>query len=166
MKRLWLAGLLMLGGCVHTSEMQLDANTMEITVSGAPVCGDTGTQQVAYQDAAIVTLRAGFDGFVILGAGGGETLAGIAMTPTTATTSMQGNFNTTTIGNTTTGMFNGTGLTNYSGGSAIPFFRHKDQIVVRMFRATDPAYVQSVPARSVLGPNWMEKMANGPSSTC
>jgi hypothetical protein len=43
-KAFGLSGCLALAGCVHTSVMQLDANTAEITVSGAPVCGDTGAQ--------------------------------------------------------------------------------------------------------------------------
>ena len=145
-----LLGCLALAGCVHTSVMQLDANTAEITVSGAPVCGDTGTQQVAYHDAALATLRAGFDGFIILGSGEGADLAYVASTPTVANTTYAPSGSTTVV----------------SGGGAIPLFRHKDQIVIRMFRSSDPAYQQAIPARSVLGSDWATKLANGMPRTC
>ncbi len=167
MKRLGLlAACVLLPGCVHTSVMQLNANTAEVTVSGAPVCGDTGTQQVAYEDAAIATLRAGFDGFVILGTGEGDMLAGVAVTPSTASTVTNGDFSANSTGGFTNGNVDSVSSTTVSGGSTLPFFRHKDEIVIRMFRAADPAYAQAVPARGVLGPTWAQKLTGGMPTTC
>jgi hypothetical protein len=161
-----LVACALLTGCVHASVMQLNADTAEVTVSGAPVCGDTGTQQIAYEDAAITTLKAGFDGFVILGTGEGDTLAGVAVAPSTASTVTNGNFDATSTGGFTTGNLETTSSTTVSGGSALPFFRHKDEIVIRMFHAADPAYTQAVPARGVLGPTWAQKLSGGMPVTC
>jgi len=146
--------------------MQLNANTAEITVSGAPVCGDTGTQQVAYEDAALETLRAGFDGFVILDTGEQNALAGVVVTPSTASTVTNGNVSLTSTGNFSSGTVDSTSSTVFSGGSAMPFFQHKDAIVIRMFHANDPAYAEAVSARAVLGPAWAQKLANGMPNTC
>ncbi len=154
MKRLWLIGLLALGGCVHASVMQLDATTVEITVSGAPVCGDTGTQQAAYQDAAIATLRAGFDMFIVVGEGGADQTAFVGTTPVYADTYGS------SFGNSYSSS------TTITGGTPIFLTRHKQKIVIKMFRASDPMAAQAISARSVLGPNWVDKVANGPSSTC
>jgi hypothetical protein len=130
--------------------MQLDAHTAEIAVSGAPICGDTGTQQVAYHDAALATLKAGYDGFIILGTGEGSDLAYIGSTPAVANTTYSPSGSTTVV----------------SRGATFPLFRHKDQIVVRMFHTNDPGYQQAISGRRVLGPNWQEKLANGMPHTC
>ncbi len=161
-----LAGCVLLAGCVHTSVMQLSANTAEVTVSGAPVCGDVGTQQVAYEDAALATLRAGFDGFVILDTGEQATFAGMVATPSTASTITNGNVTMTSMGDIASGNVESTSSTVFSGDSTIPFFRHKDEIVVRMFHTDDPAYSQAVAARAVLGPTWAQKVAGGMPTTC
>lgn len=161
-----LAACVLLAGCASGSVMQLDANTAKITVSAAPVCGDTGAQQLAYTDAAITTLRTGFDGFIVLGDGESSTLAGVSTMPSSSSTTTQGTITTNSTGNFTNGVLNVNSSTSYSGGTTIPFFSHKDEIVIRMFHATDPAFAQTVAARTVLGPKWAQKVANGMPSTC
>lgn len=60
-----LTGLL-INGCAQTSLVPIAANTYEITVSAAPACGATGAVELASHDAAIATLRNGFDSYIIL----------------------------------------------------------------------------------------------------
>lgn len=132
--------------CAHSSTMQLDANTVAVTVSAAPVCGITGAQRIAYEDAAIQTLRLGFDRFVIVGARGQDSLAGVINGPVTAST----------YGSTTT----------VSGGLSTLVSRHRQQLIVRMFHDGDPMAGRAVSAKLVLGPNWQKKVQNGAPSTC
>jgi uncharacterized membrane protein (DUF373 family) len=53
-----------------------------------------------------------------------------------------------------------------TGGDSFIMSRHEQQIVVRMFHASDAAAAQAVSARAVLGPDWAARIANGPPSTC
>jgi hypothetical protein len=56
--------------------------------------------------------------------------------------------------------------TTVTGGYPIIMSRHEQQIVVRMFHASDAASNEAIPARAVLGADWAAKIANGPPSTC
>lgn len=63
---LLMGGALAMSGCVSTNATQLSANEVLITTEGALACGTGRTQEVAFSQAAVETLRRGFDGFVIL----------------------------------------------------------------------------------------------------
>lgn len=147
-----LKGLLTLGACIalaacaQSSVMQLDANTAAVTVSAAPVCGVTGAQRVAYEDAAIETLRLGYDRFIIEGVRGQDRLSGVLFTPVTASS----------FGSTET----------VTGGDPLFLFHHRQQIVVKMFHSSDPMASRAVSARGVLGPHWRKRLASGMPSTC
>ncbi len=142
MRRLVIVGLCAgaLAGCASSSTMRMSADTAEITVDAAPVCGSAGAQRLAYEDAAIETLRAGYDGFIIGGAGEANPFGGI--------------------------FFNQSYGSGGSFGSATAFFRHEQKLVIKMFHHDDPGYSQAVDARSVLGPHWARKVKNGFPSTC
>lgn len=135
-----------LAACAQSSVMQLDANTAAVTVSAAPVCGMAGAQRVAYQDAAIETLRLGYDRFIIAGARSQDNLSGVLFTPMTASS----------FGSTET----------ISGGDPLFLFHHRQQIVVKMFHSTDPMASRAVSARGVLGEHWRRRLASGMPSTC
>lgn len=132
--------VLTLAGCASSSVMRMSADTAEINVDAAPICGSTGAQHLAYEDAAIETLRAGYDGFIIGGAGESNPFGGI--------------------------LFNQSYAGNSSFGSATALFRHEQKLVIKMFHHDDPGYSQAVDARSVLGPHWAHKVKSGPPSTC
>ena len=139
-----LAACALLSGCASTSVMQTSANTAEITVDAAPVCGTTGAQKVAYEDAAIETLRAGFDRFIIGADAGASNLSG-AVTGADVTGSPY----------------------QSSGISSTTFlFHHHERLFIHMFRPGDAGYDDAVDARSVLGPRWEAKVRNGPPRTC
>jgi hypothetical protein len=55
-----------LTGCVGSSVMPFSANTVQITTSGDKNCSDAGVQKVAMTDAAITTIKNGFDSFMIV----------------------------------------------------------------------------------------------------
>lgn len=142
MKYLIVAGLCVaaLAGCASSSMMRLNADTAEINVNAAPVCGSAGAQRVAYEDAAIETLRAGYDGFIIGGTDEANPFGGV--------------------------LFNQTYGASNSFGSATMLFRHDQKLLIKMFHRGDPGYSRTVDARSVLGPKWEQKVHSGPPSTC
>ena len=68
MKALWLVCLAALSGCAQVNTMQLAKDRVQITASAAPICGIVGPQNLAAQQAAIETLRRGYDSYIIEGA--------------------------------------------------------------------------------------------------
>ena len=145
-----LMASLSLAGCIRTNAMQLDADTVAVTATAAPACSAASAQRIAYEDAAIQTLRDGFSSFIVLGFNGQENPQLVGATPLVATTYGSPSFSSTTV----------------SGGYPIIMSRHEQQIVVRMFHASDAASGQAVSARAALGPDWADKLANGVPSVC
>lgn len=155
-------GVIFLAGCVRTSVMPLAANTVEITASAAPVCGAIGAQKAAVRDAAIETIRQGFDSFVIAGSGMQNNVGVVGYTPMTAHS-----FGTTTaMGDSNFATAYGSSTTTYSGGSPIFFGHHNQEILVHMFRRTDAGSNNAISARRLLGPHWKNIVKTGFSSTC
>ena len=64
----------LLTACAHSSVMDLDSNTVQVSANTAPVCGSEGAQRVTTRLAAIETIKHGFDSYVILGSQAGSTL--------------------------------------------------------------------------------------------
>ncbi len=153
---------LLLSGCASSSVMDLDRNTIEISTSAAPACGAQGAQQVAVKNAAIETLRRGYDRYIILGGQAENNVGVVGRTPVIANTYQNGTINA--YGNTAT--YNGTANTYYSGGQPIIGGTHDQKIAVRMFRTDDPQGVNAVDARQVLGPDWQKAVKKGPGLTC
>jgi hypothetical protein len=67
MRVIMLMIALALAGCASSQAIRTSANTMFISTSAAPVCGGQGALRVAQQQAAIATLRAGYDRYIITG---------------------------------------------------------------------------------------------------
>ena len=134
----------LLAACARTSILQMTANTAEITVDAAPVCGDTGAQNIAYQDAAIATLRAGYDRFIIGYNAPSEEFSGAI----------------------NSGFVTGNPSYIEGGSTTTALFQHEDHIYVTMFQPGQPGYSQAVDARKVLGAQWQDKVKSGPPSSC
>jgi hypothetical protein len=128
-----LACVLAVSGCARSSTMPLAQDTFQITASAAPVCGMQGAQRVAVRQAAVETIRRGYDRFLIMGAQGGQTVVGY--TPVVVQSL-------------------GRGGAVASGGD--PMIGHDQGLVVKMFRDNDPAGANAVSARDTLGPKWPE----------
>ncbi len=152
----------MLAGCAHSSVMDLDANTVQVSANAAPVCGAEGAQRVTSRLAAIETIKHGFDRYVILGAQAGTTQQYAGTTPLVANS--YGNGSATVFGNT--GIYQGQSTTYFSGGTPIILNRHNQALQVRMFKADDPQAVNALDARRALGPNWPKLVARGTVATC
>src|SRR6185312_3798269 len=65
-----------LAGCASTSTIPLSQDTFQITASAAPACGTAGAQQVAFKQAAVETIRRGYDRFVIVGGQASSNVVG------------------------------------------------------------------------------------------
>jgi hypothetical protein len=142
--------------------MDVDSDTIVISTSAAPACGQRGAQEVAVRRAAIETLKRGYDRYVILDADAQSNVGVVGYTPLTANTYSSGTVKT--YGNT--GSYSGSSSTYFSGGQPIIGGTHDQKLAVRMFRQTDPGAEKAVDARRVLGPDWQSIVAKGPGSTC
>ena len=121
---------------------------MIIQTGAAPVCGGTGALHVANQLAAIETIKAGFDRYIITG-GQAQNNVVVSQAP--------GSYNTrATYGG---GYYQGT--TTYQPGPTIIAGSHDQGLAVVMFREGEPGAEQALSARDALGQDWQEKVKNG-----
>ena len=58
---------LIVAGCARTSSIQLTDNLVRIVTDTAPVCGRSGAQEVAFKQAAVATIKKGYDRVLIVG---------------------------------------------------------------------------------------------------
>jgi hypothetical protein len=147
-----LLSALALAACTSSNTVRTSANTAIIRTSAAPVCGGTGAARVAEQQAAIETIKAGFDRYIIVDMASANNVR-VVQGP--------GTFQTTGVvsGNTYSG------TTTYQPGMPMIYGRHEQAFAIRMFRNGEPGSGQAIPARDVLGPKWQEKVEAG-VNTC
>jgi hypothetical protein len=145
---LGLGFALAVAGCASGQAVRTSANTMIIQTGAAPICGGSGALRVAQQLAAIETVRAGYDRYIITG-GQAQNNVVVAQAPGTYNTTMSGS----------NGFYHGT--TTYTPGPAIVAGSHDQGLAVAMFREGEPGAEQAIPARDTLGPDWQEKVKNG-----
>lgn len=108
---------------------------------------------MAEKQAAVETLRAGFDRYIIVGAASANNVQ---------TLQMPGQYNTT--GTYGRGGFNAT--TTYSPGPMMMAGSHDQSFGIRMFKDGDPSASQALPARATLGDKWQEIVKSGAVRTC
>jgi hypothetical protein len=126
---------------------------MIIDAGAAPACGSGGAAKVAAKSAAVETIRAGYDRYIITG--------GSAQSNITAT-QMPGTFNT--VGTSTSlggGFRTYNATTTYTPGPAIVSGSHDRQLGVVMFRNGDPGAENAIDARQTLGPEWADLVKSG-----
>lgn len=61
-----------MAGCARTSTLPLAANRIEVTVRVAPVCSRTDADRLALQQAAVETIKRGFEDFIVINTDGGD----------------------------------------------------------------------------------------------
>jgi hypothetical protein len=147
MKALMLVITIALAGCARTEAVRTSANTMFISTSAAPICGGQGALRVAQQQAAIATIRAGYDRYIITGGQGQNNVV---------VSQMPGSYQTT--GTYHSGFYQG--VTTYQPGPAIVSGSHDEGLTIVMFRDGTPGAEQAISARDTLGPDWQEKVNN------
>jgi hypothetical protein len=137
----------LISGCASGSAVRTSQNSALIQATAAPICGSVGASQVAERQAAIETLRAGYDKYVITG-GAAQNNVRVSQVPARATT--YGNI----YGNTWTAN------TSYSTNTIVSG-SHAQQFSIMMFRNTDGGAENAISAREVLGADWQKIVANG-----
>lgn len=150
-----------LSACAKSSVIPITADSFQITAGAAPICGQVGAQSVAAKQAAAETIRQGYDKFVITNGAYQNDVRVIAHTPVVANTTSYGtgriNGDRVTI--------NGESSTTVTGGDPILMGSHNQALVVKMFKASDPAGANAVDARSSLGSEWQKVVESG-VNTC
>lgn len=147
---------LSVAGCARTSVIQVSSNEIMLTTEAAPICGTTGSQEVAQQMAAVETLRRGFSRYIIGGAASQNNVGVIQTGPTYANT-----YGSATVsGNSVYGQ----STTYYGGQQTIVYGSHDTAMRLLMLKPGDPGFEQGVDAQMILGPEWQKKVADGVNS--
>jgi hypothetical protein len=142
-----------LSACAGAQATRTSANTMVIDAGAAPACGSQGAAKVAAKSAAVETIRAGYDRYIITGAASQNNVS---------TTQMPGQFNTVGTSNYYGGgyrTYNAT--TTYTPGPTIVSGSHDRQLGVVMFRNGEPGAENAIDARQTLGPEWADLAKSG-----
>jgi hypothetical protein len=134
----------LLSGCAGGEAMRTSANTMQINASAAPACGSLGAARVAEKTAAIETIKAGYDRYIITN---GTAQNNVAVLQS------GGQFNTTLYGNSAT--------TFYTPGATIVAGSHDQSLSVVMFKNGDPSAGNALDARTALGEHWEDVVKYG-----
>lgn len=142
-----------LAACTSSDTIRTSANTAIVRTSAAPVCGGTGAARVAQQQAAIETIKAGFDRYIIVDAASANNVQ-VVQGP--GTYHHSGTYNR--------GSYSGT--TTYQPGMPMVYGRHEQAFAIYMFRNGEPGAHQAVPAREVLGDKWQEMVKAGRVNSC
>jgi len=143
-----LALIFALAACTRGAAVRTSANTMVVQTGAAPVCGGTGALRVAQKMAAIETIRAGYDRYIITG---GQAQNNVTVSQ------MPGSYNT--VGSYGYGSYSAT--TTYQPGPTVVAGSHDQGLAIVMFREGEPGAQQAISARAVLGADWQEQVQNG-----
>ena len=138
---------IVLAGCATGSAVRTSQNTALIQATAAPVCGNVGASQVAEKQAAIETLRAGYDRYIITG-GASQNNVRVSQVPGTATT--YGNV----YGNSWSAR------TTYSTQTVVSG-NHAQSFSIVMYRDNETGAAGAISAKEVLGSDWQKIVKDG-----
>lgn len=144
---------LAVSGCVQTGATRTSADTAIVRASAAPICGSAGSAKVAEKQAAIETLKAGYDRYIIVDAAAANNVRAVQM---------PGSYHTsgTIYGNSLSA------TTTYRPGPTVVAGRHDTSFAVRMFKEGDAGASRALSARETLGPDWAQQLKRGSRTTC
>lgn len=145
-----------LSACAGAQATRTSANTMIIDAGAAPACGAGGAAKVAAKSAAIETIRAGYDRYIITG---GQAQNNVSVTQ------MPGHYQTRGTAMYGRGFGTYSATTSYVPGPTIVSGSHDRSLGVMMFRNGEPGAEQAIDARQALGPEWAEMVKDG-VNTC
>lgn len=121
---------------------------MQIDAGAAPACGSAGAAKVAAKSAAIETIRAGYERYIIVGSQAQNNVS---------VSQMPGSFQTSgTYGG---GSYNAT--STYIPGPTIVSGSHDRALSVVMFKPSDAGFESALDAKQQLGPEWPDLVKNG-----
>ena len=147
----WLSILLaaFISSCARVEATRTSQNTMIIDAAAAVDCGSAGAARAASKGAALETIRAGFDRYIITSGSAANNVHVVAMPghySTFGTVGIYGNFNATTT---------------YQPGPSFVTGSHDRSLSVVMFKPGDAGFENAIDARQVLGPGWQEIVKSG-----
>lgn len=137
-----------LAACARAEAIRTSQNTMVIDAGAAPACGQAGAARVASKSAAVETIRAGYERYLI---GGMQAQNNVSVTQ------MPGSVQTTG----TYGRGNYQATSTYVPGPTIVAGSHDRQLSVVMFKPGDPGFEQALDAKQMLGSDWAELVKTG-----
>lgn len=144
---------LLLSACVaHTQALRTSGNTMLVQTSADPNCSLEQTTRVAHMMAAVETIRAGYDRFIITD---GDVQSNVTEETLPGTYRHSGSM----YGNS----YSGTSY--YTPGATVKNGSNDASFHIRMFRANERDAQNALDARQVLGPEWQAWVADG-VNTC
>ena len=135
-----------LAGCARTSTVALDENMIEVAVRVPTICSGADADRLAQRQAAVETIRRGFESYVVVDSVGGDHVEGYV--PWTARTNLEGSG--------TTPIF----------ADAAPLIAHHRVLTVQLFRAEQGDSANAVSARAALGRDWETLVTSGAPAMC
>ena len=120
---------------------------MIIDAGAAPACGSMGAAKVAQKSAAVETIRAGYDRYIITG---GQAQNNVSVSQ------MPGQFQTSGTATYGRGFGTNNATTTYVPGPTIVSGSHDRSLGVVMFRNGEPGAENALDARQALGAEWQE----------
>jgi len=133
-----IASTMLLAACAEQSAMRLNANTVRVNVSTAPIYGALEPERRAMRVAAEETIRHGYDSFIILDGRSDYRRNVIGHIPASASGSYFGN------------AYGGQGHFSARGAQTIAMPRFETAVTIRMYRSGEPGSESATTARSVL----------------
>ncbi|MBO9168356.1 hypothetical protein [Rhizobium sp. L245/93] len=153
LKKILASGLCLLAvGCARSSSMRVSQNEVIINTSAAPACGSTGAAKVAQKQAAIETIKDGYDRYIIVGASAANNVSA---------TQLPGTYQTFGTVNSYGGYGTLNATTTYQPGPVVFSGTHDQSVGIRMFKDGQPGSDQAISAREILGPKWAEIVKDG-----
>lgn len=137
---------LFLSGCVSSGSARLSEREVMVQSSADPVCGAHGALIAAQRQAAIETIKAGYDKYIVLGASNSNNVQ-THILPGATKTRVKADFDDESLSYKVTTRHKPDIVTTGS-------FDH--EFMIRMFREGEPGAFQAVSARAILGPQWSE----------
>ncbi|WP_044548395.1 hypothetical protein [Mesorhizobium japonicum] len=147
----------LVSACAASSAIRTSASTEIVQTSAAPVCGGIGAARVAQKQAAIDTLKAGYDRYIIYDAAASNDVR---------VTQMPGSYQTIGTASVNANMATLNANTQYIPGPTIVSGGHHQSLGVKMFKEGEPGAAQAVSARDTLGPDWQKLLKEGTVRTC
>ena len=138
MKPVILAAVIFLTGCAEQSAMRLNADTVRINVSTAPIYGALEPERRVMLLAAQETLKNGYDRFIIVNGQSDYRSNVLGTIPGQAS------------GSYVSGPYGSSGYIQATGPSEIAMPRFEMQVIVKMFREADAGASNAISARQVV----------------
>lgn len=135
-----------LSGCAEQAATRLAGDTVRLHISTAPIYGALEPQRRAMRMAAEETVKNGYDKFMIVDSANAYRPNVIGQTPA----QYQSSSHATVAGGP--GGISGYGASQatYTGPRTIAMPRFESDVIVKMFKAADPAGSNAIDAREIL----------------